>query len=359
MSTLVDHYLLQLRTFLPAKQRDDIAAELRESIMSAVEERERELGRALSDDELNEVLRGFGHPMVVAGRYLPMQQLIGPDVFPLYWYSMQAVLIVIAVVGGLLLGIALLTAPNAIQAGLQVAFNFWWFALQAAAVVTFVFATLDYCKARFSFLEKFDARGVNAGVLGLRGAPLSAIPRSDTVFEMATTAILLLWWVEWLVFPSTWRGVELRLSSAIEPFFYGARACASSSSFASASISCARRTVPRVLLRLALNVAWLTLIMLAYRTRASSKSARTSARESAAILRMAQISMSIALFGMGIVTAILAARMSSPVPPLTRRAQPRSCWIFAMPSASFGRAVMGQGRSASTASQIPRPGKSA
>src|SRR4051812_6385557 len=88
MSTLVDHYLLQLKTLLPKKQRDDIAAELRESITSTVVDRERKLGRTLTDDELNAVLRGFGHPMVVAGRYLPMQQLIGPDVFPLYWYVM-------------------------------------------------------------------------------------------------------------------------------------------------------------------------------------------------------------------------------------------------------------------------------
>jgi hypothetical protein len=86
--------------------------------------------------ELNEVLRGFGHPIVVAGRYLPIQYLVGPDVFPLYWYVLQAVLIVITIVGGLLMGIALLTATNAVQAALQVAVNFWWFALQAAALVT-------------------------------------------------------------------------------------------------------------------------------------------------------------------------------------------------------------------------------
>ena len=39
MNTLVEHYLLQLQTFLPAKQREDIAAELRESIRSAIEDR--------------------------------------------------------------------------------------------------------------------------------------------------------------------------------------------------------------------------------------------------------------------------------------------------------------------------------
>jgi len=309
MSTLVDHYLLQLRTFLPAKQRDDIAAELRESISSAVEERERELGRSLNDDELNDVLRGFGHPMVVAGRYLPMQQLIGPDVFPLYWYVMQAVLIVITVFGGLLVGVALLTAPNAIQAGLQVAINFWWIALQAAAVVTFVFATLEYCKARFSFLEKFDARSVSAGVLGVRGAPLSAIPRSDTVFEIATTAILLLWWIEWFAFPSTLLGVRLQLSAAVDPFFYPVIAlCVVEFPRLAVDLVRPYRTVPRVVLRLVLNLVWLTLFVLAYRTEGLVEIAEIIRSENPErVLRIAQVSMQITLFALAATTAILAA----------------------------------------------------
>jgi len=309
MSTLVDHYLLQLKTFLPAKQRDDIAAELRESISSAVEERERELGRPLSDNELNEVLRGFGHPMVVAGRYLPMQQLIGPDVFPLYWYVMQAVLIVITVVGGLLMGVLLLTAPNPIQAALQVAINFWWIALQVAAVVTFVFATLDYCKARFSFLEKFDARSVSAGVWGVRGSPLSAIPRSDTVWEIAATALLLLWWIEWVPFPSTSLGIVLQLSAAVDPFFYPVIVLCVVE-FVRLGVDLVRpyRTLPRVLVRLALNLVWLALIVLAYRTEGLVEIAENiSAEYPEGILRIAQISMSIALFVMAAVTAILVA----------------------------------------------------
>ena len=309
MSTLVDHYLLQLKTLLPAKQRDDIAAELRESITSAVEERERELGRTLTDDELNDVLRGFGHPMVVAGRYLPMQQLIGPDVFPLYWYVMQAVLIVIAVVGGLMVGIALLTAPRAGQAAMQVAVNFWWFALQVAAVVTLSFAALDYGKARFSFLDRFDARNLSAGILSLRGAPLSAIPRADTVFEFATTVILLFWWVEWFVFPSEWLGVVLRLSAAIEPFFYPVLVlCVVELVRLGVDLVRPYRTVPRVALRLVLNLAWLAVFVLAYRTEGLVEIAEiVSSENPERVLRMAQVSMSIALFGCATVTAILAA----------------------------------------------------
>jgi hypothetical protein len=309
MSTLVDHYLLHLKSLLPAKQRDDIAAELRESIRSAVEEREREQGRALTDAELNEVLRGFGHPLLVAGRYLPMQHLIGPDVFALYWYAMQAVLIVITIVGGLLMGIALLTAPNAMQAALQVAIDFWWIALQAAALVTLVFALLDYGKARFSFLDRFDARNVGAGILGVRGAPLSTISRADTVFEIATTAILLLWWVEWLAFPSEWLGVVLRLSDAAELFVYPVLAlCIVELVRLGVDLVRPYRTVPRVALRLVLNLAWLALFVLAYRTEGLVEIAQNiRADDPERILGIAQSSMRVTLVVLALVSATLAA----------------------------------------------------
>jgi hypothetical protein len=309
MSTLVDHYLLQLKTFLPKKQRDDIAAELRESITSTVEGRERELGRTLTDDELNDVLRGFGHPLVVAGRYLPMQQLIGPDVFPLYWYVMQAMLIVMAIIGGLMVGIALLTAPRAGQAAMQVAISFWWIALQSAALVTLAFAVVDCSRARLSFLDRFDARKLSAGVLGVRGAPLSAIPRTDTVFEIATTVILLFWWVDWFVFRSDWLGVVLRLSPAIESFFYPVLAlCVVELVRLGVDLVRPYRTVPRVALRFVLNIAWLTVFVLAYRTEGLVEIAEVIRSENPErVLGMAQTSMSIALFGCATVTAILAA----------------------------------------------------
>ena len=309
MSTLVDRYLLQLQTFLPAKQRGDIAAELRENIRSTMEERERALGRALTDDEQNDVLRGFGHPLVVAGRYLPLQYLIGPDVFPLYWYCLQAVLIVVTVVGGVLAGLALLTAPNAVRAAAQVAADFWWFALQAAAVVTLVFAVLERGNARFKFLERFDARKLKAGVLGLRGAPLSVIPRADTVFEMATTAILLLWWVEWLVFPSEWLGVVLRLSDAAEAFFYPVLAlCIVDLARLGVDFLRPYRTLPRVTLRLVLNAAWLTVLVLAFRAEGLIEvAANVRAANPENVRWTAALCLDTTLFAMSIVTAALVA----------------------------------------------------
>jgi hypothetical protein len=310
MSTLVDHYLLQLKSLLPAKQRDDIAAELRESIASAVEERERVQGRALTDAEINDVLRGFGHPMIVAGRYLPMQQLIGPDVFPLYWYVLQAMLMVIGVVAGLSIGVALLTAPNATQAAWQVAVDFWWLALQGAALVTLSFAALDYGKARFAFMDSFDAaKAGGLGIFGVRAAPLSPIPRSDTVFEIATTGLLLLWWVEWVVFPSEWLGVVLRLSPAVEPFFYPVLVlCAVELVRLGVDLARPYRTVSRVALRLVLNLAWLALFVLAFRTEGLVEIAENVRSENPErVLGMAQTSMHVALFGLALVCAALAA----------------------------------------------------
>ena len=318
MNTLVEHYLLQLQTFLPAKQRQDIAAELRESIRSTVEERERELGRALTDDELNSVLEGIGHPLVVAGRYLPMQHLIGPDVFPLYWYVLQALLIVLTIIGGLLAGIALLTEPRAMQAALQVAGSFFRLSLEAAAIVTVIFAVLEQANARFPFLEKFDVRKVNAGIWGVRASPLSPIPRADTVFEIATVVLLLLWWVDWVVFPNAIFGVVLGLSPAIEPFFYPVLAlCVVDLVRLGVDLGRPYRTRPRVALRLVLNLAWLALFVVAFRTEGLLQIASNIRAENPeVVLRVAQNSLRVTL---AVLAAISAALVATDLVRLVRR----------------------------------------
>jgi len=264
MADLVEHYLLQLRSLLPAKQRDDIANELGESIRGTVAERERELGRALSEDELAGVLKGYGHPVLVAGRYLPIQELIGPRLFPLYWYALQAVVIVIAVVTGVLVGIALLTGA---RTGMQVLVDGFYFALLAAACVTITFAVLDHGSTRLKMFEDFDPRKFELGVLGVRAAPLSPIPRSDTVFEIATLIIFVAWWVGWLAFtPVLGSGATIRFTSAIEPYFWPLLVLA--------VVDLVRlgidfvypyRTWPRVLARLLINVTWLVALVLVFR----------------------------------------------------------------------------------------------
>ena len=65
---LVNEYLRAVAALLPKAQRDDIVAELRDTILTRIEEREADLGRPLTDDEIEAVLREVGHPVVVAAR---------------------------------------------------------------------------------------------------------------------------------------------------------------------------------------------------------------------------------------------------------------------------------------------------
>jgi hypothetical protein len=264
MSSVVEFYLLQLKSLLPRARRDDIVAEIRASIASAVEERERELGRKLDSVETSDILKRYGHPIAVAGRYLPMQQLIGPKVFPLYWYLVQAVLVVIAAVGTVVAGIALFTEPRATQAAMQVLVRFVWIGLDAAAVVTLLFVLLDRQRVRVDFLEDFAARKPGLAFLGARFAPLGEIPRKDTVIELAMVAILLLWWTNALVFPSVQFSVRVELGGAITAIYLPVLAlCVLDLIRLGVDFAHPYRTLPRIGAAVVSNVAWLVLLGLA------------------------------------------------------------------------------------------------
>ena len=89
---LLERYLQAVRGYLLRNRRDDIVKELGGNILSQMEDKAAELGRPLNEDEQVIILKQHGHPLVAAARYrrLPLQQLIGPTLFPLYWYMLQA-----------------------------------------------------------------------------------------------------------------------------------------------------------------------------------------------------------------------------------------------------------------------------
>jgi hypothetical protein len=88
---LLDRYLRQVRSALPATERDDITRELGENLRAMLDDRADAMGRPLTTDEQREVLAGFGHPLAVASRFRVDQpsvafgrRLIGPIVWPVY-----------------------------------------------------------------------------------------------------------------------------------------------------------------------------------------------------------------------------------------------------------------------------------
>ena len=90
---LLKHYLKAVKIYLPREQKKDIISELRENLLSKIEDREEELDRPLTELEQEAILREHGNPMEVAARYgIPHRcvsfgrELIGPALYP--WYIM-------------------------------------------------------------------------------------------------------------------------------------------------------------------------------------------------------------------------------------------------------------------------------
>src|SRR6476660_4131611 len=82
---LIDRYLQAVKFALPQAQRDDIVNELRDSILSQIEEKEATLGRPLNEGEQVELLQKLGSPTHLASSYRKQQYLIGGSMFPIYW----------------------------------------------------------------------------------------------------------------------------------------------------------------------------------------------------------------------------------------------------------------------------------
>jgi hypothetical protein len=101
---LLERYLQAVRFFLPQKDHDDILRELSENLIAQMDDRADGLGRPLDEGEQAEILRAHGHPMIVATRYRPRRNLIGPTFFPVYLLALKmglgAALLVTAVLAG-------------------------------------------------------------------------------------------------------------------------------------------------------------------------------------------------------------------------------------------------------------------
>ena len=65
---LLERYLQAVGQYLPAKGKMDTLAELRENLLAQMEGREEELGRALTQGEVADVLEKHGPPVLVAAR---------------------------------------------------------------------------------------------------------------------------------------------------------------------------------------------------------------------------------------------------------------------------------------------------
>lgn len=97
--SLIDRYVHDVGRHLPRKNRADIQAELRSSLIDALEDR---AGQDPAEADVAELLKEFGPPQVVAASYYPEgQYLIGPPLYSLF--RLVAGIVLAAVLGAQLL----------------------------------------------------------------------------------------------------------------------------------------------------------------------------------------------------------------------------------------------------------------
>jgi hypothetical protein len=186
---LIERYLQAVKFALPRTQQEDIVRELRDSILSQIEEKESALGRPLTDDEQVEMLKKLGSPMHLASRYRKQQMLIGAAIFPVYWKVLKMALGVAFLVQAAGT-IATAVAGKPFSESLKVLFHYPSVALTVFAWVTVVFAAGEFFGAKFRFSDRWDPRTL---------APLvkhsSRKSRIELIAQLVIQTIFGVWWL--------------------------------------------------------------------------------------------------------------------------------------------------------------------
>ena len=154
---LLDRYIFALKLMLPPDKMEDIAAEVRSTLESMAEDEAAGLGRELSLPEFSALLKRHGHPAIVASRYRdqPGRSLIGPLLFPFYWFTLRALFALWVLIRII---VAVFTLQGAATLGtvlLLLGRDTLLAAFFIGSLVTLVFAAAEYFQQRSRHSERW------------------------------------------------------------------------------------------------------------------------------------------------------------------------------------------------------------
>jgi hypothetical protein len=217
---LIERYLKAIEFWLPSGEKQDILAEISEDIHSQIDERQTALGRPLTSAELEALLKQRGRPMLVANRYRPRRSLIGPDWFPTYVFVLKIVGLCY-VLPWLVIYFVLhrVQHPEA-NMGLTLIASFgtaWEVAFFSAAVVTVIFASLQFTEEKSNFFENWNPRQLPP----VRDA--FKIPRIGSIIEIVVNVAFVLCWIAYAYTAVPFDGptFKLTLNPVWVNFFWG------------------------------------------------------------------------------------------------------------------------------------------
>jgi len=221
---MLDQYLAAVAGQLPHDSRDDIVAELRDTLLSQIEEREGSLGRPLTDAEREHMLRSMGHPLAVATRYRSgPQSLIGPELYPYWLFAAKAGLAIVAAVSALNL-VARLASGSAdvVEALSQVIASLIGSGLGLIGCITLIGAACEHFGIRPRYLDEWTVKDLGVLRLGEPSNWLTAaaglharwpmrsrigrrsrrISGSSALGSLVAGVLFVLWWVGAVRFPA-------------------------------------------------------------------------------------------------------------------------------------------------------------
>jgi hypothetical protein len=191
---LLERYLQAVGRYLPAKGKDDTLAELRANLLAQMEDRSEVLGRPLTEEEEAEVLRGHGYPSIVAERYRPRRQLIGPEIFPFYWLTMRKALPFVVLITVLSRAVELIYGPPQTDIVTVSIWKLFAVLFYFCGWMTLLFAAVEFFQIHYptkvTLHAHWDPRKL-AKVEPKEKSDLPKHPVADLIFSAVFTAWLL------------------------------------------------------------------------------------------------------------------------------------------------------------------------
>ena len=208
---LVDSYVNAVAKALPEEQRADIIGELSEDIRSEMEERQKEVGRPLTPDEQEGLLKKRGNPWLLAARFRQDQrsvafgrQIIGPVLYPFYVKVLSFNLgLTFLIVGAIFFALRL--AGQQISVSDMVSTCTLQFFIQFG-VVTLIFSLVERHLTKHPDrwhiqgmggkfrLDLNIERDIERDIQARMGSHMREVSRFESVSIIVASAVALVWW---------------------------------------------------------------------------------------------------------------------------------------------------------------------
>ncbi len=208
---LITRYVQAVVSQLPMDQREDIAAELTDSLMEQIEEMQEKSGREVTEDELTQFIKALGHPNKMAAGYAQQSYLIGPEHFPSYKMALKVVLKIIVTLQLLFSAISIATGSSITTEIFSLIYRIFWNGITAIGTVTAVFAVMEYYGERIDLLRRWDPSKLPNALAELK------INRPEALFNLLVASLALGWWNDWLSVSQLFDSQRIVMATRLSP----------------------------------------------------------------------------------------------------------------------------------------------